>query len=112
MSKAFSGCIACHAKNNDAPQSELVLNRMIELYDSGKLGDDFAPEPRAFGTCISLWAKYDPMYKERKPNNRQRGGKDLTISREQRLQNADRAEAILTMLDPLRSNTDYASIRA
>ena len=96
VSKAFSGCIAAHAKNNDAPQADLVLSKMIELYDSGKLGDDFAPEPRAFGTCISLWAKYDPKIREER---RQRGGKDLIISREQRLHNADRAETILSELE-------------
>jgi len=95
VSKAFSGTIGAHAKKNDAPQADLVLNQMIELYDSGKLGDDFAPEPRAFGTCISLWAKYDPNIRE---GRRWRGGKDL-ISREQRFHNADRAEAILSELE-------------
>ena len=98
VTKAFSGCIAAHAKNNDATRADAILNRMIKIYDSGKLGDEFIPEPRAFGTCISLWAKYDPKNMERRPNNRQRGGKDL-ISREQRLKNADRAEAILSELE-------------
>ncbi len=59
VATAFSGCIAAYAKENDAPKGEKILNQMLDLYDDGRLGDAFAPEARAFGTCIAIWAKYN-----------------------------------------------------
>jgi len=45
---AFSGCIAAHAKNNDAPRADEILNQMVDLYDDRKLEREFVPEVRAF----------------------------------------------------------------
>ncbi|KAL7553474.1 hypothetical protein ACHAWF_016781, partial [Thalassiosira exigua] len=103
LSTAFSGCIAAHAKNNDAPGAENVLNQMLDLYESEKLGSEFVPEVRAFGTCIALWSKYSPGHvqtntKKQSQKMPKRHGKGLP-SHEQRLQNADRAEAILVQLE-------------
>lgn len=103
VSTAFSGCIAAHAKNNDAPKAEEILNQMIDLHDAGLLGSEFVPEVRAFGTCIALWSKYSranvrtDREKGRKPSNKR--GKRKLPSHRQRLQNADRAEAILSQLE-------------
>lgn len=59
VATAFSGCIAAYAKVNDAPKAEHILNQMIYLYDDERLGSEFVPEVRAFGTCISIWAKFN-----------------------------------------------------
>lgn len=107
FSRAFSGCIAAHAKNKDAPKAEKILNQMIELYDSVEMGWDFVPEARAFGTCIALWSKYSPSSKGKSR------GKDENPSYQQRLHNADRAEAILSELESIaqvearRGNRDF-----
>ena len=93
ISKAFSGCIAAYVKNKDAPNAEKVLFQMIELYESGELGN-FVPEPRAFGTCIAAWSKYDP-------NGR---GTKWVSSQQQRKYNADRAESILVELERVARN--------
>ena len=95
VSTAFSGCIAAHSKNNDAPNAEVILNQMIDLYDDGILGADFVPEQRAFGSCIALWGKYDGSKDIREQMKK---GRDLP-SRRQRIENADRAENILSELE-------------
>mmetsp|Transcript_24513 Transcript_24513/g.43993 ORF Transcript_24513/g.43993 Transcript_24513/m.43993 type:complete len:1175 (-) Transcript_24513:18-3542(-) len=100
---AFSGCIAAHAKNNDAPRAEKILNKMIDLYDNGKMGSDFVPEVRAFGTCIALWAKYSPANvrtsSDKGSQRLNKRGKMELPSYGQRMLNADRAEAILSELE-------------
>jgi hypothetical protein len=93
---AFSGCIAAHAKNNDAPNAEKVLNQMIDLFNKGNLGPDFVPEARAFGTCIALWAKYNPSSvgeNQSKKMNR------YLPQQQQRIVNVDRAERILSKME-------------
>ncbi|KAL7537847.1 hypothetical protein ACHAXR_008117 [Thalassiosira sp. AJA248-18] len=89
----FSGCIAAHAKNNDAPNAEKILYQMIDLYHDGKLGSEFVPEVRAFGTCIALWSKYVCSDKLN------RKGRKEFPSQNQRIYNAGRAEAILSELE-------------
>jgi hypothetical protein len=95
---AYSACIAAYTKNNDAPKAEAILYKMIDLYDSSVLGDEFVPDSRAYGTCIAAWAKYNPttglQINVRAPFSR-------PPSRQQRIQNADRAEAILSELERL-----------
>jgi len=106
VATAFSGCIAAHAMNNDAPKAEKILNKMLDLYDGGKLGPEFVPEVRAFGTCIALWGRYDSATvfrgSSREKQNRRRN-KELP-SLEQRLQNADRAQTILSKLEFVAEN--------
>lgn len=99
VSKAFSGCIAAYVKNNDAPKAEMILFQMIDLYESGELGNEFVPEPRAFGTCIAAWSKYDPSAEE---SNRR--DTRWVSSPRQRLYNADRAESILVELERVARN--------
>mmetsp|Transcript_24616 Transcript_24616/g.59363 ORF Transcript_24616/g.59363 Transcript_24616/m.59363 type:complete len:1149 (+) Transcript_24616:113-3559(+) len=101
LATAFSGCIAAHAKNNDAPKAERILNQIVDLYYDGKLGDDFVPEVRAFGTCIALWGKYNPedVIHSRSRQRPKYSGKKQVPSHSQRLHNADRAEAILSQLE-------------
>ncbi|KAL3780526.1 hypothetical protein HJC23_004513 [Cyclotella cryptica] len=99
ISTAFSACIAAYTKNNDAPKAESILYQMIDLYDSSVLGDEFVPDSRAYGTCIAAWAKYDPAITGLKMNGRAPFSRPL--SRQQRIQNADRAEAILAELERL-----------
>ncbi|KAK1732472.1 pentatricopeptide repeat-containing protein [Skeletonema marinoi] len=94
VSKAFSGCIAAYVKNHDAKNADKILFEMIKLYESDELGSDFVPEPRAFGTCIAAWSKYDPT--SEKSNDR---GRRWVSSPRQRLHNADRAESILVELE-------------
>lgn len=98
VSKSFSGCIAAYVKNNDAPNAEKILFQMIDLYESGELGE-FVPEARAFGTCIAAWSKYDPSAE--KSNER---GRRWVSSPRQRLYNADRAESILVELERVARN--------
>ncbi|KAL7500745.1 hypothetical protein ACHAWT_009017 [Skeletonema menzelii] len=97
VSKAFSGCIAAHVKNYDAPNAETILFKMLDLYESDELGSEFVPEPRAFGTCIAAWSKYDPAadFRERVK---------WVSSQRQRLINADRAESILVELERVARN--------
>jgi hypothetical protein len=90
---AFSGCIAAHAKNNDAPNAEKILNQMIDLFNKGNLGPDFVPEARAFGTCIALWAKYNPSAVG------ENQCKKRYLPQQQRIVNADRAESILSKME-------------
>jgi hypothetical protein len=95
---ACSACIAAYTKNNDAPKAEAILYKMIDLYDSSVLGDEFVPDSRAYGTCIAAWAKYNPT------TGLQMNGRAPFLrppSRQQRIQNADRAEAILSELERL-----------
>lgn len=99
VSKAFSGCIAAYVKNNDAPNAEKILFQMIDLYESEDLGSEFVPEPRAFGTCIAAWSKYDGTAE--KSNER---GRKWVSSPRQRLYNADRAESILVELERVAGN--------
>lgn len=101
---AGSGVIAAHTKKNDAPRAEKVLNQMIDLYDDGTL-QLFVPEVRAFGTCIASWGKYDPANNNdihssstRQQQQKWRGKKELP-SRQQRLHNAECAEAILSEIE-------------
>ena len=98
VAKAFSGCIAAHARNNDAPKAENVLYQMIDLYYDGRLGTEFVPDVRAFGTCIALWGKYSSQdtSKTRRKNDRP--------SYHQRIYNADRAEAILSEMESVADN--------
>ena len=106
VATAFSGCIAAHAKNNDAPKAEKILNKMLDLYAEGKLGPDFAPEVRAFGTCIAVWGRYDSdtvIQGSSKENQNKKLKKDLP-SHQQRLRNADQAEAILLQLEAVAEN--------
>ncbi|KAL3823244.1 hypothetical protein ACHAXA_011089 [Cyclostephanos tholiformis] len=105
VATAFSGCIAAHAKNNDAPKAEKTLNKMLDLYAAGKL-PDFVPEVRAFGTCIAVWGRYvseNVIQGSSHENHNKRWKKDLP-SHEQRLRNADRAEAILSQLEIVAKN--------
>jgi hypothetical protein len=106
VATAFSGCIAAHAKNNDAPKAEKILNQMLDLYGDGKLGPDFVPEVRAFGTCIALWGRYDSAtVNHGSSRKRQNKGRKIDFpSHEQRLQNADRAETILSQLEIVADN--------
>ncbi len=99
VSKAFSGCIAAYVKNDDAPNAEKILFQMIDLYESEELGSEFVPEPRAFGTCIAAWSKYD--HGDEKSNER---GRKWVSSPRQRLYNADRAESILVELESVARN--------
>jgi pentatricopeptide repeat protein len=106
VATAFSGCIAAHAKNNDAPKAEKILNKMLDLYADGKLGPDFVPEVRAFGTCIALWGKYDSetaIQGSSQERRNKRWNEDLP-SHQQRLRNADRAEKILLQLETVAEN--------
>ncbi|KAL7446960.1 hypothetical protein ACHAXM_010703 [Skeletonema potamos] len=99
VSKAFSGCIAAYVKNNDAPNAEKILFQMIDLYESEVLGSEFVPEPRAFGTCIAAWSKYDNATEK----TNARDSKWVSSPR-QRLYNADRAESILVELESVARN--------
>ena len=104
FSLAFSGCIGAHAKNNDAPNAEKVLNKMIDVYHAGTLGSGFVPEARAFGTCIALWSKYSPEHARTKDDeNAQppdvKGEREPLRPYQQCRHNADRAEAILAELE-------------
>lgn len=96
---ALSGCIAVYAKNKDAPRAESVLNKMIGLYNDGRLGDSFVPDVRAYCTVMTAWSKYDAT------NAQNDGGKSSSHSvltgRKQRVYNADRVEYILTRLEDL-----------
>ena len=95
MAIAFSGCIAVHAKNNNAPNAEKILNQMLDLYNEGDLGPDFVPEARAFGTCIALWAKHDPSSVGGNQNKKM----NKYLPQQQRIVNADRAESILSKME-------------
>ena len=86
---AFSACIAACA--HEPHRAEAILYKMIEMYKSSVFGDEFVPDVRAFGTCIAAWAKYVPA---NAPSSRH-------LSEEQRVQNADRAEAVLKELERL-----------
>lgn len=93
---AFSGCIAAYAKNNDAPNAEKILNQMIDLVNMGRFGLEFVPEARAFGTCIALWAKFDPISSVRGNQNKKL---NKYLPQHQRIVNADRAESILSKME-------------
>lgn len=104
VAKAFSGCIAAFARDNDAPKAEIVLNQMIDLYNDGSLGSDFIPEVRAFGTCIALWGKFDGEIHDSSQETLKKRRKKVLPPYEQRLHNADRAEAILSQLECFADN--------
>jgi len=103
LNVAFSGCIAAHAKNNDAPKAEKILDQMVDLYYAGDLGSEFVPEVRAFGTCIALWSKHSPTnVRSNGDQGRHRPNRRVSkefLSRQQRILNADRAEDILSKLE-------------
>ncbi len=101
IAKAFSGCIAAHARNNDAPKAENILNQMIDLYYDGGLGPEFVPEIHAFGTCIALRGKYNHDRSRDSLNSRRK--RELPTYH-QRLHNADRAEDILSQLEFIEDN--------
>ena len=95
---AYSACIAAYARINDAPKAEKILYQMVDLYESKDLGEDFVPDPHAFGTCIAIRAKYTPTIagievhrKHSRLTHRQ--------SWEQKEKNADDAEHILAMFE-------------
>lgn len=92
---AFSGCIAAYAKINDAPNAEKILDQMIDLVNKGKLGLEFVPEARAFGTCIALWARFDPISVGGSQNKKI----NTYLPQHQRIVNADRAESILSKME-------------
>ena len=102
ISTAFSACIATYAKNNDAPNAERILFQMIDFYESKVLGDDFVPNPRAYGTCIAALAKYTPEKTVNAVANvdvQTRFPHSPTWR--QRVKNADNAENILVELERL-----------
>ena len=81
---------------------ERILFQMIDFYESKVLGDDFVPNPRAYGTCIAALAKYTPEKTVNAVANvdvQTRFPHSPTWR--QRVKNADNAENILVELERL-----------
>ena len=104
---AYSACVAAYAKINDAPKAEQILYEMVDLYESKDFGDDFVPDPRVFGTCIAIRAKYVSKIHSIAGIEVHKKHSQLSHrpSWEQKVKNADIAEEILAKLEKV-ANTE------